>query len=82
MSVIIEQFLDQNVQYIYVRVFFPCMKYKYNNAKQTFSKSRTFERIIARSVLTYLVYGGIFDSGSFRGNKISKLWHKITGHPI
>lgn len=42
-------------------------------SKATFSKSRIFERITDRSVLTYLDYGGIFDSGSFRENKIFKL---------
>lgn len=48
------------VRYLYS---FPVRTYKYNNVKQTFSKGHIFERITARSVLTYLVYGGIFDSG-------------------
>lgn len=68
MPIIIEQFPDQRV----LRTFFPYTKRKYNNREQTFSKSHTFERITARSVLTYLVYG-IFDSNSFCENKISKL---------
>lgn len=56
-----------------IYTLFPYTKRKYNNRKQTFSKSHTFERITARFLLTYLVYGGIFDSRSFCGNKISKL---------